>query len=517
MEIDTQSSPSPSPSPGIPIPIPSTSTSHISDPPPDDFGTVRERRDFGPLEISLHPILPSPFRDFSFTGRTGWRYYPTAYEADRLGIASSLEGRPSTKITIPDSWNDPVTGSYYSEPMESTRRQFEQLTSSEHPKRQRTNGTEGDTIPIRHEMLHISDMNVADSLSVNPSMSAPSLGASGTISHNAASSEEVTVRTTSTHSTHATTSTTTSGTTSASTPTSLPVVDLAGPDIIPKQELYFLYGKKPRKVQLKGTDYLTWDNGKPVQDVKFTSIFVCPITKEIFLARSYGDPKTFTKEGDIFWYPKKNSAEHAAAARAVDCWNLREQRHHMKRLSIDTPYEKMDAPELPITQLPANIRDKVLEILKEQATLHETLNIHPQSQHRPFSNPHPNNEPDRGWYNNRSYYDNRRDGSSNHRGGREQWRRHNAPRHDGPYHSQNQIGSDRHHLLYARRHDDNQFDDSEFGANFGRRQMDYQNETTSQSGRWRENESIPMRRLQDRYLEDPTYHPPQTNHNFEEW
>jgi hypothetical protein len=394
----------------------------LSELPKDDFGTVRERRDFGPLEVSLLPILPSPFRDLSFSGLTGWRYHPTAYEEDRLQMGRLLEGRPSNRMVIPDSWNDRVID--HSAAVESTRRQFEKLNSLvENTKRRKVNDSESDS-----DLLE--PMEETKPPELPPTQPVPVPVPITTTPFNNAAIEDHDMETTESskpdsipteEATVVTASTASTITEGASTNSPNPAVDLAGSDVIPKQELYFLYGKKPRTVQIKASDYLTWDNGKPVQSVKFTSAFVCPITKEIFLAKSYGDPSSFEKEGGIYWYPKKNMAEYAAAARAFDCWNLREQRHDKKRLSLEAPYSVEDAPELPIHQFPPPIREKVLAIQEERAALPINTSMRsiqpPPVSSRPPVESSGHTTDGRGWYGSRSTTtnDHRRDRFENSR------------------------------------------------------------------------------------------------------
>ena len=343
--------------------------------PDNDFGTVRERRDFGPLEVSLHPLLPSPYRDVSFSDLTGWRYYPTANIEDRLGIP--VEGTPSQTMVIPDSWTDRVMD--HSKAMESTRRHLKKLQSWETFKRPRlsmntsanTDGVSGamanDAVMSSEPVSKPEEMLATEEES--PKVFEGPLGETTTKKpfHKKSSADTATIATSFTAElTHST------GPSNSTVPTAAeatPAVDLAGPDVIPKQELYFLYGKRPRKVQIQGSDYVTWGNRKVVQELRFTAIFVCPITKEVFLAGRYGD--SGEQDGGIWWYPNKNTAQHAAAARAWDCWNVREGRHHKKRLSIETPYSKQEAPELPMSQFPPNIREQIQEIQKEQAKLEE--------------------------------------------------------------------------------------------------------------------------------------------------
>ena len=115
----------------------------LSQLPNDDFGTVRERRFSSPMDITRTPILPSPFRDHSFSPLTGFRYYPTANPHDRLSI--KVEGVPSTSMIIPDAWNDRKVD--HSRAIESTRRQLEKLEALERYKRRKVIGEETTALP----------------------------------------------------------------------------------------------------------------------------------------------------------------------------------------------------------------------------------------------------------------------------------------------------------------------------------------------------------------------------------
>jgi len=118
-------------------------------------------------------------------------------------------------------------------------------------------------------------------------------------------------------------------------------------NVVPKAALYSLYGK--RKTQIASTQYLTWNNGARTHELKFSAIFVCPISCEAFLAGRYG--YSYEEEGSIIWYSKKSLAEHAAAARAYDCFILRESNSattpQRKQLGRDQPYHVHNTTLLP--------------------------------------------------------------------------------------------------------------------------------------------------------------------------
>lgn len=82
---------------------------------------------------------------------------------------------------------------------------------------------------------------------------------------------------------------------------------------------------------------------------RFSAIFVCPISCEVFLAGRYGS--SYEENGSIIWYSKKSLAEHAAAARAYDCFILREgdmtTLQQRKQLGRDQPYHERSEEPLP--------------------------------------------------------------------------------------------------------------------------------------------------------------------------
>ena len=254
----------------------------LKEPPDNDFGKVRDRRDFQPMEVSLKAILPNPHRDYSFSGLTGWRYYPTAQLEDRLGIG--FEDGPSTEMVIPDSWKDAdIVDDAAAE--ESFRDLIDSLKSMQVMKRRRVASPSPEP-----EMLGESscdpDTKTNASLKCPPSsssktpVSTKSDAADFAISLTTADRSSRTNNTTLPSSTVTMVSTSTSGsdkTASLSSSSQNNTKELEvemtktmpGKDIVPKAELYRFYGVKPRKVMLKPEDYLTWDNQKTTAALRY--------------------------------------------------------------------------------------------------------------------------------------------------------------------------------------------------------------------------------------------------------
>lgn len=114
--------------------------------------------------------------------------------------------------------------------------------------------------------------------------------------------------------------------------------------------------------------------------LRFTAIFLCPITNEAFLAGKYGD--TYEQHSCLVWYKRKTLAEHAAAARAYDCFMLREQFVTDGQLGIDPPYSAKDRPILPLNQIPPNIVQAIQEAQRAENRRQENMAVDQQEQPR---------------------------------------------------------------------------------------------------------------------------------------
>jgi len=140
----------------------------------------------------------------------------------------------------------------------------------------------------------------------------------------------------------------------------------------PRAELYELYIKRgftnDQAQHLK--DYFTtWTNGAKSHELKFTSIFTCPMTSESFACGNWrrdgisGSGQVAARADDedqiTYWYKTKKQAMSAAAAKALDSFALRECDGNtavalLQNRCEDAPYmTNEDAPPLPI--LPSGI------------------------------------------------------------------------------------------------------------------------------------------------------------------
>jgi len=115
---------------------------------------------------------------------------------------------------------------------------------------------------------------------------------------------------------------------------------------VPKNALSWWYGKRHKDISFTTNhQFTTWHDEGLAHELHFTSVFQCPVTGELFSSGRWGHESTYkvveenveTMEEDeekvdmmgkrqtsVIWYCKKSLAEHAAAARALDCLSFRE-------------------------------------------------------------------------------------------------------------------------------------------------------------------------------------------------
>ena len=181
---------------------------------------------------------------------------------------------------------------------------------------------------------------------------------------------------------------------------------------VPKSALSAWYNQKPRHCQLSKDCFISWNNGGLAHQLKFTSVFVCPLTGEIFASGRYGETveyKTSMDEGngaEIVWYSEypivcvgriplvscfvanapglldvpthtdtKKLAEHGAASRAYDCFSYRQYfgtGMNSVHLGTEQPYlpkeqaQRLNQPGPPqLPTLPPNVENKVQHLLQK--------------------------------------------------------------------------------------------------------------------------------------------------------
>ena len=128
----------------------------------------------------------------------------------------------------------------------------------------------------------------------------------------------------------------------------------------PKNALASWYGKRHKCVVPK-TCFTTWDDGKKSHVRKHTSIFTCPVTQEQFPSGTLREGIVSsececTLVGEVVYYNTKKLAEHAASARALDCFSYREHNGTMHYgLCQESPYLPQEAPFQPNKKLRGDI------------------------------------------------------------------------------------------------------------------------------------------------------------------
>jgi hypothetical protein len=88
-----------------------------------------------------------------------------------------------------------------------------------------------------------------------------------------------------------------------------------GKEVVPKELLYSLYSRAPRRKLLSQEHYYTWHDGGPPHDLRWTAIFICPISAQLFCSLRLGQ---YVEKNGSYWYKKKSWAEHTAAAHAYN-------------------------------------------------------------------------------------------------------------------------------------------------------------------------------------------------------
>ena len=119
----------------------------------------------------------------------------------------------------------------------------------------------------------------------------------------------------------------------------------------PKGALYSWCSKRYRSYP-KGSDYITFDDGKRDHEKRFSCVFVDPRTGECFPSGRYGNEywvdgrragdftATSKQATGLIWFATKRAAENGAAAWAYDCLTYRyglEKNQEYEQMGLDEP------------------------------------------------------------------------------------------------------------------------------------------------------------------------------------
>jgi len=371
------------------------------------YGRVRDEPNY--MVSSLRPMLPSPIRELSFLPRAGWNYQPSTRNApslDRLGsgIAERTtkatisgkgqrqRGRRRSKDNISDHSEDTSTSDCYPKP--STKMIIPASYTSTLSTDKRGNNENGNN-PSNKKRPKLSYPSSTATVVTNSTAGGSSFSTNNTV---IVSLDSETLR-----------EEQKDDQVLKALPPSVGTIPIQQKQkqqqqqqqqskssakigsMPPKAALYQWYGKKPRKIQLKAVQYIIWDNGRMTHEQLFTSLFICPTTKEAFLAGPWNgttgegateDAAAATtidgsknknstvlpdKDG-LYWYPRKIMAEHAVAARAWDCLLMREGGNlDGSRLGELEPYWPSQRPAMPLNRIPARILE-TLQISDNEKT-----------------------------------------------------------------------------------------------------------------------------------------------------
>lgn len=126
----------------------------------------------------------------------------------------------------------------------------------------------------------------------------------------------------------------------------------------PKAALHIVYGKAPRRKVVSGDHFHSFHDGGPAHILRWTCIFVCPISGELFVAVPYpsggstvidqfpSEQNHYQPIWGRYWFPKKLQAEHGAAAAAHDCMVYRDR---IARLAGNIQQQNQQQQEQPIS------------------------------------------------------------------------------------------------------------------------------------------------------------------------
>jgi hypothetical protein len=103
-------------------------------------------------------------------------------------------------------------------------------------------------------------------------------------------------------------------------PTTAAIKPPKTPPSNPKSDLHTYYGKQKSGKGLAATNYHTWHDGGPAHQLRWTSVLCCPNHGVLYHSIPYrgcSDGPPHYAHGS-YWFAKKITAEHAAAAHAYD-------------------------------------------------------------------------------------------------------------------------------------------------------------------------------------------------------
>eukprot|EP00536_Pseudo-nitzschia_multiseries_P006644 jgi/Psemu1/15803/gm1.15803_g len=364
----------------------------------------------------LRPMLPSPLREMTYTPRTGWNYGPASRNApgwDRLGTgiaeripvavavavskrrtrthhstadaatATSADGdsealrvpMPSTTMITPLSWMSGLASNSGATKKAGTNRSPVESRAAL-PERKRAGNPAGSFPPGKRQKSSDAASVVTQSTAGESASSSAFANATMDRKVDRIVSVPPGKKVDGSAAVTVTKDLPPSRAAAASTKPAASSSGAGAPSISPKAALHQWYGKKPRKTQIRPEHYVTWDNGKTTYEQRFTTVFLCPMTKEAFLAGPWsgagfggGKPVPLASTAvapdadGLYWFPRKIMAEHAAAARAWDCWVMREpgrfdEPFRSLRFGKLEPYWPSQRPACPLNRMPATVREQ---------------------------------------------------------------------------------------------------------------------------------------------------------------
>jgi len=108
-------------------------------------------------------------------------------------------------------------------------------------------------------------------------------------------------------------------------------------DGVPKVTLTNYYSERFQTTLLRKSCFETRGNNAPkTKDIRYTSVFICPLTCTKFPSGQWGSEYQVS-EDNVVWFYNKSGAEHAAAARALDSLSFNDPNDYYFGLCKDDP------------------------------------------------------------------------------------------------------------------------------------------------------------------------------------